>query len=52
MKKFKIHTTNGIKEFTGVEIKDTPEIRRYNTDDRKTYEFMKRHIVLIEEGKQ
>lgn len=51
MKKYKIHTTHGVFEFTGMAMKETNDWHYYDTTDGVVLKFRKEHMVLVEEGK-
>jgi len=52
MRNYKIHTKYGAFEFTGRVQKETDGFAWYDTQDGRTLKFNKKHIVMIDEGKQ
>jgi len=52
LKKFKVHTTHGVFEFTGRLINETRRWHLYDTDTGTTLRFRKEHIIMVDEGKQ
>ncbi len=50
MRKYKVHTTHGVFEFSGTIRKDTLGWIYFDTTKEYALKFQKEHIILIEEG--